>query len=362
MPGSGKMESGAAMDNPSIFFTHEDTAELLDRPVPEVKPGMVRVKLARSTISSGTERANVTGCNVVSILDPPDAPVVWPRQSGYSSSGIVDATGDGVKSVKPGDRVAASWTLHSKYVVVPEDRVYLLPDDVSFEAGALAHIATFPMAAMRKCRLELGESAIVMGQGILGQLAVMLLKCAGATPVIAADPIAEKREQALKIGADLAFDPAAPDFREKVLAACPLEDRGIYTGEKASGVKVAIEVTGVGAGLDSVLDVMAPMGRVALLGCTRSSDFSIDYYHKVHGRGIALFGAHTWARPAGESSPGLFTHRDDAQTFLRLLSLGRLSVEGYVADVRSPADCGEVYARLAEGGAFPITQFDWTRL
>ena len=255
-----------------------------------------------------------------------------------------------------------SWTLHSEYIVVPEDRVYRLPDNVSFEAGALAHIATFPMAAMRKCRLELGESAIVMGQGILGQLAVMLLKCAGATPVIAADPIAERREIALGLGADIALDPTAPDFRKKVLAACPLEDRGIYTGVNASGVKVAIEVTGLGAGLNGVLDVMAPMGRVALLGCTRNSDFSIDYYHKVHGRGIALFGAHTWARPSAESSPGLFTHRDDAKTFLKLLSLGRISADGFVAEVRSPAECGEVYARLAKGGAFPTTQFDWTRL
>ena len=348
--------------NRNIIFTKKDTAELVEKPMPEVGPGQVRVKLVRSTVSSGTERANVTGCNVVSIWDPPDAPVVWPRQSGYSSSGVVDAVGEGVASVKPGDRVAMSWTLHSEYVAVPEDRVYRLPDGVSFEAGALAHISTFPMAAIRKCGLELGESAIVMGQGILGQLAVMLLKCAGATPVIAADPIAAKREEALKLGADFAFDPTAADFRERVLAVCPLADHGIYTGERASGVKVAIEVTGLGAGLNNVLDVMAPMGRVALLGCTRNSDFSVDYYHKVHGRGIALFGAHTWARPSNESSRGLFTHRDDAQAFLRLLALGRLSVEGYVADVRSPADCGAVYAALAKGGAFPITQFDWTSL
>ena len=348
--------------NRNIIFTKKDTAELVEKPMPEVGQGEVRVKLVRSTVSSGTERANVTGCNVVSIWDPPDAPVVWPRQSGYSSSGVVDAVGEGVASVKPGDRVAMSWTTHAEYVVVPEDRVYGLPDAVSFEAGALAHISTFPMAAIRKCGLELGESAIVMGQGILGQLAVMLLKCAGATPVIAADPIAAKREEALKLGADFAFDPTAADFKERVLAVCPLADRGIYTGERASGVKVAVEVTGLGAGLNGVLDVMAPMGRVALLGCTRNSDFSVDYYHKVHGRGVALFGAHTWARPANESSRGLFTHRDDAQTFLNLLALGRLSVEGYVADVRSPADCGAVYAALAKGGAFPITQFDWSSL
>ena len=350
------------MKNPNILFTGVNTAELVDRPVSEVEPGQVRVKLIRSTVSAGTERANVMGCNVVSIWDPPDAPVVWPRQSGYSSSGVVDAVGAGVSSVAVGDRVAVSWSKHARFVVVPEHQVCRLPETVSFEAGALAHIATFPMAAIRKCRLELGESALVMGQGILGQIAVMLLKCAGATPVIAADPIAEKSEQALKIGADLALDPNAPDFREKVLAACPLADSGIYTGESACGVKVAIEVTGVGAGLNSVLDVMAPMGRAALLGCTRNSDFTVDYYHKVHGRGVTLIGAHTWARPSAESSPGHFTHRDDVRAFLNLLALGRLSVDGYVADVRTPVDCGAVYSRLSEGGVFPVTQFDWSEV
>lgn len=347
--------------NRNIIFTKKDTAELVERPMPEAGPGQVRVRLVRSTLSTGTERANVTGSRVVSIWDPPDAPVAWPRQSGYSSSGVVDAVGAGVSSVRPGDRVAMSWTLHSAYVAVPEDRVYRLPDGISFEAGALAHVATFPMAAIRKCGLELGESAIVMGQGILGQLAVMLLKCAGAAPVIAVDPVAEKRDAALRLGADFAFDPTAADFRERVLAVCPREDSGIYTGANASGANVAIEVTGLGAGLNGVLDVMAPMGRVALLGCTRDPDFSVDYYHKVHGRGVSLIGAHTWARPAHDSSRGFFTHRDDAQAFLRLLALGRLSVDGFVADVRPPADCGEVYARLAKGGAFPVTQFDWTR-
>ena len=105
--------------NRNIIFTKKDTAELVEKPMPEVGPGQVRVKLVRSTVSSGTERANVTGCNVVSIWDPPDAPVVWPRQSGYSSSGVVDAVGEGVASVKPGDRVAMSWTTHAEYVVVP---------------------------------------------------------------------------------------------------------------------------------------------------------------------------------------------------------------------------------------------------
>ena len=128
------------------------------------------------------------------------------------------------------------------------------------------------------------------------------------------------------------------------------------------GAKVAIEVTGNGAALNSVLDAVAPFARVALLGCTRDSNFTINYYRKVHAQGVSLIGAHTMARPDAESSNGWWTTRDDAQSFLKLLSLGRVSLDGFVAEVHSPEECGEVYARLAAGGAFPVVQFDWTRI
>ena len=85
-----------------------------------------------------------------------------------------------------------------------------------FEAGALVHIATFPMAAVRKTRVEIGgvDTCVVMGLGVLGLIAVRLSRLAGACPVHhAVDPNAERREKALKFGADFALDPFAPDFR-----------------------------------------------------------------------------------------------------------------------------------------------------
>jgi len=115
---------------------------------------------------------------------PPDR-VTWPRWGGYSSSGVVDAVGAGVTSVRPGDRVALSWTVHAQFVVVPESQAYLIPEGISFEQAALTHISTFPMAALRKCRLEIGEPALVMGQGVLGQLAVLLLRADEAPAVYA---------------------------------------------------------------------------------------------------------------------------------------------------------------------------------
>ena len=350
------------MTNRNIVFTGPNTAEIVERPMPTAKPGEVVVRLVRSCVSSGTERANLTGVpdNATGIFNTcPDDQVTWPRQGGYSSAGYVEAVGAGVATVKPGDRVAMSWTVHSDFVSVPESQVYPIPENVSFEQAALAHISTFPMAAVRKCRLEIGESALVMGQGVLGKIAVMLLKAAGAVPIIAADPVEAKRAEALRIGADYAFDPLAPDFAERVRAVTDTGRKAIWRRVEDRGAKVAIEVTGNGPALDTALDAVAPFARVALLGCTRDSNFTINYYRKVHGRGVTLIGAHTLARPDVESSGGWWTTRDDAQAYLRLVALGRLDMSGFVSEVHPVSEAPHVYARLAKGGAFPVVQFDW---
>ena len=285
--------------------------------------------------------------------------VTWPRMGGYSSSGIVESIGDWVKSVKPGDRVAMSWSWHKQYMSLPENQVYLIPENVSFQDAAFTHISTFPSAAIRKCALEFGESAIVMGQGVLGQLAVKLLRVAGAAPVIAADPSAEKRKEALELGADFVFDPLAPDFASQVKAVTE-SDRRTHMGRKSSnGANVAIEVTGNGAALNTVLDAVAPFARVALLGCTRDSNFTINYYRKVHGPGITLIGAHTNARPALDSRDGWWSERDDAQAILGLLSGKRMDFKCLIEETHSPAEAPEIFTRLANEPAFPIVQFDW---
>lgn len=349
-------------DTKAILFTKADTAELTEGSVGAPARGQALVRLVRSTVSSGTERANLTGVpdNATGLYsNQPDGQVTWPRRGGYSSAGVVEAVGEGVSTVKPGDRVALSWSVHSRYVLMDENLLYRLPDSVSFEHAALVHIATFPLAALRKCRLEIGESALVMGQGVLGQLAVMLLKAAGAAPVIAADPVPAKRERALRLGADYAFDPLAADFAALVKSVTGY-GRKVQMGRvDASGADVVIEVTGNGRALDTALDAIAPFGRLALLGCTRDSDFTVDYYRKVHGRGVTLVGAHTDARPDRESAAGWWTTRDDALAFIRLVELSRVSLDGFVDEVHSPAECGEVYSRLARGGAFPTVQFDW---
>ena len=309
----------------------------------EMNDDSVLVKTAFSTLSCGTERANLTASVNTS--------QIFPMASGYSSSGIVEAIGKNVTSVKPGDRVVAFWGCHQNYNIQPEERVVKIEhDNISLSEAALSFVATFPTAAIRKVKLELGESLMVMGLGILGQMAVKLARAAGAVPVIAADPVLERREEALRNGADYAFDPLEDGFAEKVKEV---------TG---GGVKAAIEVTGVGAGLDETLDCMAKFGRVALLGCTRDKHFNIDYYKKVHVPGITLIGAHTNARPMVESYPGYFTHQDDIRAVLRLCANGRLSLLDMIKEYYSPEECIPVYERLISDRNFPpVVQFDWSK-
>lgn len=336
------------MEAKQIVFTKENMAELLDNPEREPNADQVMVQTYFSTISCGTERANITGDANVSVVDGPS--ISWPRYAGYSSSGVVVKKGINVTEFEIGDRVVVSWGAHKAYNTADTINVTKIESEkISLEEAALMHIATFPMAAVRKTRLEVGESALIMGLGILGLFAVQFAKAAGATPVVAVDPVKERRDIALSLGADYAFDPMEADFAEKV--------KEVTKG----GANIAIEVTGIGAGLNQTLDCMARYGRVALLGCTRNSDFSVDFYRKIHGPGISLVGAHAFARPKHDSYPGWFTQKDDIKSIMRLCEFGRIDLKKMISETHSPQECTEVYTRLINDRSFPpIVQFAWS--
>ena len=338
------------MKTKQIVFTEPYVAKLLEVEYLPPKANEVTVSLEYSAISSGTEKANFIGLRNERHIAEGSKPI-YPRYVGYSSAGIVEAIGSDVTDIKVGDRVTVFWGQHKKKITLNRKNVIKIPDEVSTQEASMSLISTFPLAAIRKTKLEIGESAMVTGLGILGLFAVQELKAAGAYPIIAVDPVQERREFALKIGADFAFDPTKEKFTEKIIE--------LTNG----GVNVCIEVTGLGIGLIQSLDCMKEMGRVALLGCTRDSHFEIDYYSKVHGRGISLIGAHTGARPKTESSAGFWTHEDDIKAVLNLLKGKRLNFKDMICEIYSPEIAQEVYTRLINEKNFPIgVLYDWTNI
>jgi predicted dehydrogenase len=206
--------------------------ELVEVPAPAVAPGMVLVRNSFSVMSPGTEKMAMdfarksmlgkarnrpdlvkqvlrkvkqegplpTYRTVVNRLDAP-------QPLGYASAGIVESVGEGVSSLAPGDRVAcagAGYANHAELVVIPENLTAHVPVELGLEKAAFATLGAIAMQGLRVGDPTLGEVAVVIGLGLIGQLTVQLLLANGCRVYgIDLDPkrIAQATEQGMDWGA-----------------------------------------------------------------------------------------------------------------------------------------------------------------
>ena len=324
-----------------------ETQELDETSLPADR---VLVKTVYSAISAGTECAWISG----NANNPGQK---FPFYPGYSAVGKVVRIGKDVTNLAVGDSVIVPWGGHRSYIVAPAAPVWMgvhkIADPrINLKDAAFAHIASFPMLGVRKLNIQMGESVMIAGLGILGQIAIQAAKFSGAAPVLGCDFSPERRELALKLGADAVFDPRDPDFLDKIRAA--------NNGKKVAAV---VEVTGKAAALKQALGYTAKMGRISLLGCTRVPDCPIDFYQDVHLPGITLIGAHTSNRPGVDSRPGEWSEHDDYDTILKFLATGRFDFASLIHQTFSPADCTSVYDTLLHEPDPPMgIVFDWSQL
>ncbi|PJB60693.1 MAG: alcohol dehydrogenase [Armatimonadetes bacterium CG_4_9_14_3_um_filter_66_14] len=313
--------------------------------VPEPKAGEVLLENDYTVVSAGTERANLVGL--------PNTSGKFPFYPGYCGIGRVLALGDGVGNVEVGERALAHFSGHRSHAIQRAAGMTVVRNDrIESLDAAFIVIAAMGLQGVRKLKLEVGESVMIIGLGLLGVFAVQSASFNGAIPVIVSDFDAKRRELALTLGADHAFSPDEPNLSEKV--------KELTCGRGADAV---VEVTGAAVALQQALDCVRREGRVALLGCTRVSEAPIDFYKHVHHPGVSLIGAHTFVRPQVESRPGYWTTQDDYRTLLAFLGAGRLKVRSIISEVVSPVTAPEVYRRLAEDPHPPLgIVFDWGEL
>lgn len=330
------------MKSKTIVFTKPQAAELIEKEIGTATGDRVKVKMEYTVVSGGTERACIMGMNNTSQK--------FPMSLGYCGVGYVTEIGDEVKNIKIGDRVLVYHGIHTEYNIVPETDVTKVDNDsIDSLDAAFVIIASMGLGGVRKLELELGESAMVMGLGLLGIFSVQFLRLSGANPLIAVDLNPERRKLALKLGADYALDPSDEDFVEKV-----------KTITKSKGVRATVEVTGVSSAMKQALECASWMGRISLLGCTRVSDCAVDYYQQVHRPGVKLIGAHNFVRPKVESYPHHWTHHDDCRAILDMISTNRIDVKSIVSRVVKPEAAPQIYTELCNNKDFPMgTVFDW---
>ncbi len=123
---------------------------------------------------------------------------------GYSCAGVVLDVGADVQGFQRGDRVAcagAGLANHAEFVAVPRNLVARIPDGVGFEDAAFVTVGAIALQGVRIADVRVGESTVVIGLGLLGQLTAQLLKAAGCR-VFGVDVAADRVERARELGAD----------------------------------------------------------------------------------------------------------------------------------------------------------------
>ena len=228
------------------IFTQSGNITTEDVPAPLCGDNEVLVNNAYSLISVGTESASLHGGGkgVVGIaskaISNPDlvhkAMEMAKKEGisktikvikgqtgnltplGYSSSGVVLEVGKNISDIAVGDRVAcagAGYASHAEIISVPGNLVCKIPDDVDFEEAAFTTLGAIAMQGARRAQVQFGDNVVVIGLGLLGQIACQILKAAGAH-VIGIDVMEGRVELAKELGADICFA-GGTDAVDKVL-------------------------------------------------------------------------------------------------------------------------------------------------
>jgi polar amino acid transport system substrate-binding protein len=200
-------------------------------PVPALKRKRVLVRAVASLISAGTERAAVELVSKGLVQEARQRPdlvkavvakvknegilntfasvrdkMAASQALGYSAAGIVSAVAEDVTEFQIGDRVACAgvgFASHAEVLSVPKNLCVHLPEAVSFESGAYGTLGAIALQGVRLAEPTLGESVVVIGLGLVGQLTVQLLKANGCR-VFGLDLDRSRVSLALETGADRA--------------------------------------------------------------------------------------------------------------------------------------------------------------
>ena len=254
----------------AIWWTGKDKIELIDVPIPEVTPGTAKVKIAYTAIcATDVHMVSMGAMNVV--MREGGQPL------GHESSGVIVELGpDTEKSgFKVGDKVAVyplppcgecencKNGIHqycknagligtfSEYIVIPTTGLYKIPDDADLQAYALTEPANCVIRGMDLAPIRHGQTVLVSGVGAIGSILLDCVIHSGAAKITVSDPIPQKRENALAMGAEFAIDPINENLIERALE--------ITDGK---GFDHIFEVSGVPAAAPPCLYMLAKCGTI----------------------------------------------------------------------------------------------------
>jgi 2-desacetyl-2-hydroxyethyl bacteriochlorophyllide A dehydrogenase len=275
--------------------------------MPPLGPDEVRIRTMYSGISAGTELSQYRGTNpfmnrrwdeASRLFMPADQPS-WRypvRNLGYEEVGEIIEVGRAVRDVRAGQHVFGTWG-HRTHHVAPVEyaRDRLMPEGAEPLIGIFSHIGAVALNGVHDAAIRLGDLVVVFGLGVPGQIVAQAARASGAT-VIGVDPVRERRDAAMKLGADRVLDPGAGSVAELIKAE---------TGGR--GADVCIEVSGAAAALSEAIRTVAYASRVVAMGFFQGEARGLNLGEEFHHNrielvcsqisGVAPAASHRWGKP-----------------------------------------------------------------
>lgn len=331
-----------------IVFTGKDEVEVREVDVRQLEPDEVLIEATKSLISTGTE-----GICLSRLFAPGthwDQWVRYPFSPGYSLVGRVVALGRDVKNVREGERVAVR-NPHRQFIISKPDDLYRIPNEVSDEDATWFHLATIVQNGIRQAEHKLGDSVVVIGLGLLGQLVVQYVRLQGASDIIAVDMAERRLEMARAHGATHSIALSADAAREQILALT-----------EGAGASVVYDVTGFPTVFSSALRLVRRFGKLVLLG-----DTGTPSEQRLTGdvvlNGLHVIGAHDSNPPPTSTDHAYWSNLRMGHLFFNYLKRGEMRVSDLVTHRYAPQEAPEAYRVLREERATAMgVIFDWTRL
>jgi L-iditol 2-dehydrogenase len=288
-----------------------------------------------------------------------DPPVIL----GHELSGDVIKVGEKVKNVKIGDRVSVDPNLYcgkcyfcangkkhlcehmvglgtaadggfAEYVTVPEELVFPVADNVSYEAAAMTEPISCCLHGMNLTDVDIGDTVMIVGTGNIGMIMLQLAKHAGAAKIIAVEPNEKRREKAKCLGADICIDPLSDDT-EAILGANGVKniERVIDCAGLTSTAEYSVKYAGRGA-------------TVMLFGLTAPDDVMSLKPFELFQKELTIKGS--------------FVNPDSFEKAGRLLETGAVKVDSLITDIVPLDDIQSVFENrlYAKDGKVLIKCFD----
>ena len=276
--------------------------EYKDMPRPEIGPDDVLVEV---------KACGICGSDVHG-MDGSSGRRIPPIIMGHEAAGVIARVGEAVTGWQVGDRVTFDSTIYcgkchfcrqglsnlcddrrvlgvspggyrqhgafAEYVAVPQRILYRLPEEISFEQAAMVEAVSIAFHAVGRTPLQLNDTAVVVGTGMIGLLVVQALRAAGCGCIVGVDLDRARLDLACELGADVGLKPDDVDVGAKVLALT--EQRG---------ADVAFEVVGMSPTLELATRCLRKGGALTLVGnLAPKTDFLLQ---TVVTRELTLYGS-----------------------------------------------------------------------